>query len=136
MVHTEQNMVQISLRNYPKSQLHSMEKVMTAVIFITVFDSIKSFHRLSTQRVDNLIYGFHGLIIVHYCRWQILLLAVGMRKRHMSRHGVSALYSVISIHNITTAYYSLNIKIWLNRRCLKRLLISRMISLNLSKILL
>ena len=85
---------------------------MTAVIFIIVCAFTKNFPRLSTQRVDNLIYGFRGRIIVHYYRWQIPLHAVGMRKRHMSRHGVCAHYSVISTRNITTASCSRSIKNW------------------------
>lgn len=61
---------------------------------------INVFVRFSTHCVENLRECFHGFITVHYCRWQIPLPAVGMRKRHMSRYGVCAHYSAISIDTL------------------------------------
>ena len=77
-----------------------------------LYHCLRFYKRLSTQRVDNPIYGFLGLITVHYYRWQIPLHVIGMRKRHTNRHGVCAHYSAISTRNITTVSCSRSIKNW------------------------
>ena len=74
---------------------------MTAVIFITACAFIKSFHRLSTQRVDNLIYGFRGRIIVYYCK-----LADSVARSWYEKEAYEQTWSVRTLQrNINTQYY-------------------------------
>lgn len=44
---------------------------------------------MSTRRVDNPVFCFHGRIIEHYYRSKILKLVTGMRKKPQNRLGVS-----------------------------------------------
>ena len=77
----------------------------------------KSFRRLSTQCVDNLISVFPGRIIEYYCKYRIWMQESGTKKKLMSKHGVSVLCNAILIHNITTECYNHRKRIWLNRKC-------------------
>lgn len=70
----------------------------------------KAFHRLSTQRVDNLILDSHGHIIVLFFKCMMKQLANGMRKKPMSRHGVFVLYREILIPNIIIVCFNHRIK--------------------------
>ncbi len=87
-----------------------MERDMTGVIYITFIDSTRLFHRLSTQRVDNLILDSHGHIIVLFFKCMMKQLANGMRKKPMSRHGVFVLYREILIANIIIVCFNHRIK--------------------------
>ncbi len=77
----------------------------------------KGFTKTNLYNFYSFYKCFPGPITAHYYRCQIPPRAAGMRKRHMSRPGVSAHYSRISIRNITIVSCSLSIKSWWNRKC-------------------
>ena len=75
------------LNSYQKSLPKNMVRGMIAAIFIIMSASIRHIQRLSTRRVDFLMSGLLGRIIVCYCRCQMRLQENGTRKRHMNRPG-------------------------------------------------
>lgn len=61
------------------------------------------FLRFSTQRVENLNYYYHGLIIVRLFKNLMKMRGIGMSMRLPSRTGAFALFSAISVLNIIIA---------------------------------
>ena len=76
------------IKQLSKNCRNYMERDLRKQIYIAFIHFTKPFLRFSTQRVENLLRYFHGLIIVYYCKFMMQKLVIGMQKKQQNKLGV------------------------------------------------